>query len=83
MSSTHGTPRRRRRTPVDMDGIRQRGDRYQVRIFAGWDLVTGKRIELTGSAGDPDAALDLRDPLQPGDSGQQGITNQLDRRVPS
>ena len=44
-----------------MDGIRQRGGRYQVRVFAGWDLVTGKRIDLTGSAADEAAALEMRD----------------------
>jgi integrase len=48
----------------DLEGIRQRGDRYQVRVFAGWDPVTGKRIDLTGSAATERAALRLRDKLR-------------------
>ncbi len=48
----------------DLEGIRRRGDRYQVRVFAGWDPVTGKRVDLTGSAENERAAIRLRDKLR-------------------
>lgn len=51
----------RRRAAKDLTGIRQRGGRYQVRIFGGHDPVTGKQVMLTGSAEDEAAAIKLRD----------------------
>src|SRR5215475_305974 len=51
----------RRRAPRDLTGIRQRGGTYQVRVFAGNDLVTGQKLYLTGSARSEDEAVTLRD----------------------
>jgi integrase len=47
--------------PKDLTGIRARGGSYQIRVFAGNDLETGKPVMLTGSADDEDAAIELRD----------------------
>ena len=52
---------RRKQAPKDLTGIRQRGGRYQIRLFGGQDPVTGKQVMLTGSAEDQDAAIKLRD----------------------
>jgi integrase len=52
---------RRKQAPKDLTGIRQRGGRYQIRLFGGQDPVTGKQVMLTGSAEDEDAAIKLRD----------------------
>jgi integrase len=52
---------RRKQAPKDLTGIRQRGDRYQIRFFGGQDPVTGKQVMLTGSAEDEDTAIKLRD----------------------
>ena len=52
---------RRKQAPKDLTGIRQRGGRYQIRLFGGQDPVTGKQVMLTGSAVDEDAAIKLRD----------------------
>jgi len=52
---------RRKQAPKDLTGIRQRGGRYQIRLFGGHDPVTGKQVMLTGSAEDEDAAIKLRD----------------------
>jgi len=52
---------RRKQAPKDLTGIRQRGGRYQIRLFGGLDPVTGKQMMLTGSAEDEDAAIKLRD----------------------
>ena len=52
---------RRKQAPKDLTGIRQRGGRYQVRLFGGLDPVTGQQVMLTGSAEDEDAAIKLRD----------------------
>jgi integrase len=51
----------RRRKDVDLTGVRQRGGKFQVRVFGGTDPVTGKQVILTGSADTQDAAVDLRD----------------------
>ena len=51
----------RKRANADPTGIRQRGGRYQVRIFGGTDPVTGKQVILTGSADTQPAAIELRD----------------------
>lgn len=40
--------------------IRQRGNTYEVRVYAGTDPLTKKRIELTGTADSPDEAEKLR-----------------------
>jgi hypothetical protein len=40
----------RKRETADVTGIRQRGERFQVRIFGGIDPATGKQLILTGSA---------------------------------
>ena len=53
---------RRKQAPKDLTGIRQRGGRYQIRLFGGQDPVTGKQVMLTGSAEDEDAAIKLRLP---------------------
>src|SRR5918998_618422 len=52
---------RRKQAPKDLTGIRQRGGRYQIRLFGGQDPVTGKQVMLTGSAENEDAAIKLRD----------------------
>jgi hypothetical protein len=52
---------RRKQAPKDLTGIRQRGGRYQIRLFGGRDPVTGKQVMLTGSAEDEDSAIKLRD----------------------
>jgi integrase len=52
---------RRKQAPKDLTGIRQRGGRYQIRLFGGQDPVTGKQVMLTGSAEDEDSAIKLRD----------------------
>jgi hypothetical protein len=46
---------------VDLTGIRQRGSRFQVRIFGGVDPATGKQLILTGSAATEAEAVALRD----------------------
>ncbi len=56
-----GRSARRKQAPKDLTGIRQRGGRYQIRLFGGQDPVTGKQVMLTGSAEDEDAAIKLRD----------------------
>jgi len=38
----------RRRETTDVAGIRQRGERFQVRIFGGIDPAAGKQLILTG-----------------------------------
>lgn len=40
--------------------IRKRGERFQVRVRAGLDPVTGKELVLTGSAGSMDEAREIR-----------------------
>ncbi len=39
----------RKQAPKDLIGIRQRGGRYQVRLFSRQDPVIGKQVVLTGS----------------------------------
>ena len=51
----------RQRPPADLTGIRQRGDRYQVRVFGGNDPATGRQLILTGSAKTQADAITLRD----------------------
>ena len=51
----------RKRAAADLTGIRQRGARYQVRIFGGIDPATGRQLILTGSAATEDEAVTLRD----------------------
>ena len=51
----------RKRKPADLTGIRQRGTRFQVRIFGGIDPATGKQLILTGSAATEAEAVALRD----------------------
>lgn len=51
----------RKRPQADLTGIRQRGDRYQVRIFGGMDPATGRQLILTGSAKTQADAITLRD----------------------
>jgi hypothetical protein len=51
----------RKRTAADLTGIRQRGARFQVRIFGGIDPETGKQLILTGSAASEAEAIALRD----------------------
>jgi integrase len=51
----------RKRKPADLTGIRQRGARFQVRIFGGIDPATGKQLILTGSAATEADAVALRD----------------------
>ena len=51
----------RKRKPADLTGIRQRGARFQVRIFGGIDPATGKQLILTGSAATEAEAIVLRD----------------------
>jgi integrase len=51
----------RKRKAADLTGIRQRGARFQVRIFGGMDPATGKQLILTGSAATKAEALALRD----------------------
>ena len=46
---------------ADLTGIRQRGARFQVRIFGGIDPATGRKLILTGSAATEAEALALRD----------------------
>ena len=51
----------RKRKTADLTGIRQRGARFQVRIFGGIDPATGKQLILTGSAATEAEAVALRD----------------------
>ena len=51
----------RKRKAADLTGIRQRGARFQVRIFGGIDPATGRQLILTGSAATEADALALRD----------------------
>ena len=51
----------RRQAPADLIGIRQRGNRYQVRIFGGMDPATGRQLILTGSAKTQAEAIAVRD----------------------
>ena len=51
----------RKRKAADLTGIRQRGARYQVRIFGGIDPATGRQLILTGSAATEDEAVTIRD----------------------
>jgi integrase len=51
----------RKRQAADLTGIRQRGARFQVRIFGGIDPATGRQLILTGSAATEAEALALRD----------------------
>lgn len=51
----------RKRAAADLTGIRQRGGKFQVRIFGGIDPVTDKQVMLTGSADSQEAAVELRD----------------------
>jgi hypothetical protein len=51
----------RKRKPADLTGTRQRGARFQVRIFGGIDPATGKQLILTGSAATEAEAVALRD----------------------
>ncbi|MBV9142968.1 MAG: hypothetical protein JO115_18995 [Pseudonocardiales bacterium] len=37
---------RRKQAPKDLTGIRQRGGRYQIRLFGGHDPVTGNPVRL-------------------------------------
>src|SRR4051794_35560189 len=46
---------------AELTGIRQRGARFQVRIFGGIDPATGRQLILTGSAATEAEALALRD----------------------
>ena len=46
---------RRTQPPKDLTGIRQWGETYQVRVSAGYDLVTGRQLMLSGSAETEDA----------------------------
>ena len=51
----------RKRKAADLTGIRQRGARFQVRIFGGIDPATGKQLILTGSAATEADAIAMRD----------------------
>lgn len=51
----------RKRKTADLTGIRQRGGRFQVRIFGGIDPATGKQLILTSSATTEADAIALRD----------------------
>ena len=46
--------------PKDLQGIRQRGGTYQVRVYGGRDPVTGRPVMLTGSAASEKEAVRLR-----------------------
>jgi hypothetical protein len=48
---------RRKQPPKDLTGIRQRGGTYQIRVSAGYDLVTGRQLMLSGSAYTEDGAI--------------------------
>jgi integrase len=56
------TPRQSR--GKDLQGIRQRGRSYQVRVFSGTDPLTGKEVYLSGSAPTEREAIRLRDRLR-------------------
>ena len=51
----------RKRAAADLTGIRERGNRFQVRIFGGIDPATGKQLILSGSAATEAEAIALRD----------------------
>jgi integrase len=51
----------RKQPPADLTGIRQRGNRFQVRIFGGTDPATGRQLIMTGSAKSQAEAIALRD----------------------
>ena len=55
---------RKKQPPKDLTGIRQRGGTYQVRVFAGYDPVTGRQLMLSGSADTEEAAIVIRDQLR-------------------
>jgi hypothetical protein len=48
---------RRKQGPKDLTGVRQRGGRYQIRLFGGQDPVTGELVLPIGSAEDVGAAI--------------------------
>lgn len=46
--------------PKDLQGIRQRGSAYQVRVYGGADPVTGRPVMLSGTAMSEKEAIRLR-----------------------
>ena len=53
-------PHMPRKAAAEAGSIRKRGERYQVRVRAGLDPVTGKELVLTASAGTMDEAKEIR-----------------------
>ena len=71
----------RRRKTADLTGIRQRGARYQVRIFGGIDPATGKQLILTGSAATESDALAMRDGFRMQIEDQTAVRTNVTLRV--
>jgi hypothetical protein len=66
---------------ADLTGIRQRGNRFQVRIFGGVDPATGRQLILTGSAATQAEAIALRDDLRKQIDTQTSVRTNVTLRV--
>jgi integrase len=63
----------RKQPPADLTGIRQRGSRFQVRVFGGIDSATGRQLILTGSAKTQADAIVMRDGIRKQIEGQTAV----------
>jgi hypothetical protein len=71
----------RKRPSVDLTGIRQRGTRFQVRVFGGMDPATGRQLILTGSAATQAEAIALRDGFRKQIDTQTSVRTNITLRV--
>jgi integrase len=71
----------RKQPQADLTGIRQRGNRFQVRIFGGMDPATGRQLILTGSAVTQAEAVALRDGFRKQIDNQTSVRTNVTLRV--
>jgi integrase len=71
----------RKRPQADLTGIRQRGNRFQVRVFGGTDPATGRQLILTGSAATQAEAIALRDGFRKQIETQTSVRTNVTLRV--
>jgi hypothetical protein len=71
----------RKRPTADLTGIRQRGARFQVRVFGGIDPATGKQLILTGSAASEAEAIALRDDFRKQTENHTAVRTNVTLRV--
>jgi integrase len=71
----------RKRPTADLTGIRQRGARFQVRVFGGIDPATGKQLILTGSAASEAEAVALRDDFRKRTKNHTAVRTNVTLRV--